>query len=260
MMLFRPLSLALSFLASCLLLSSRELPGDREATVLIYRPTDAILDEKNNVWYGLSNPTYKDLFPEAGNGTIQIGGLWEGGNFRRAKDPEEKYALNFYSDSHRRFRALDLYGSFDFNQTWYGNRAWSDLSDPYDNNPYQAGSSIAANYSLQAVDFSVIGTSHLLFGFLRAGIGLDYSTGDYSRKADPRSRNQLMKLSVYPGISFGISDSHLLGLTFRYTFDKEKCLRQLAYRPPHTIHTPITTCKGLENTRSQVSNALPEDL
>ena len=221
---FRLISLAMSFLAGCLLLSARELPGDREATLSIYRPTDAVLDEKDNIWHGLSNPTSLDLFPEAGNGTTQLGGLWEGGDFHRAKDPEEKYALNFHSDSHRRFKALDLYGSFDFNQTWYGNRAWSDLSDPYDNNPYQAGSSIAANYSLQAVDFSVIGTSHLLFGFLRAGIGLDYSTGDYSRKADPRSRNQLMKLSVYPGISFGISDSHLLGLTFRYTFDKEKML------------------------------------
>ena len=221
---FRPISLAMSFLAGCLLLSARELPGDREATLSIYRPTDAVLDEKDNIWHGLSNPTSLDLFPEAGNGTTQLGGLWEGGDFHRAKDPEEKYALNFHSDSHRRFKALDLYGSFDFNQTWYGNRAWSDLSDPYNNNPYQAGSSIPADYSLQAVDFTVIGTSHLLFGFMRAGIGLDYSTGDYSRKADPRSRNQLMKLSVYPGISFGISGSHLFGLTFRYTFDKEKML------------------------------------
>ena len=141
---FRLISLAMSFLAGCLLLSARELPGDREATLSIYRPTDAVLDEKDNIWHGLSNPTSLDLFPEAGNGTTQLGGLWEGGDFHRAKDPEEKYALNFHSDSHRRFKALDLYGSFDFNQTWYGNRAWSDLSDPYDNNPYQAGSGIPA--------------------------------------------------------------------------------------------------------------------
>lgn len=88
-------------------------------------------------------------------------------------------SCGFNSSGYKSLKPLNLWGSFKFSQERHRDRRWSDNINPYNGNPYLTGSSVKGKYSYQVFDFSVKMSSKRLFGFMWAGIGLDYSLGDF---------------------------------------------------------------------------------
>ncbi|MDO5384779.1 MAG: hypothetical protein Q4F08_07950, partial [Rikenellaceae bacterium] len=151
---------------------------------------ERMLLEERNLWLGSTNPAALGVRPMPDYGTTRLGATSESGAYRRPQQAAEALSAGFHSDSYLSLKGLHLWGAFDFTQKWHRNRAWADIRDPYNGNPYSAGSAVASRYQEQTVDFHVKASSHRIGRRWWVGAALDYSTGDFSRSSDPRTRTQ----------------------------------------------------------------------
>ena len=179
-------------------------------------------------WLDSDNPVAIGIVDMPDYGTTQLGANTLAGDLRRAQQSGSIAALGFSSDSYCTLPKINLYGRFGFTQQWHRNRRWADNFDPYNGNPYLAGSDLAGNYSQQMFDFSVKAASPCLWRRVWFGVGFDYTVGDFSRSDDPRSRVQLADYSIRPGVAVRISGHSKLGINGLYRHRKEKMLKPVA--------------------------------
>ena len=114
---------------------------------------ERMLLEERNLWLGSTNPAALGVRPMPDYGTTRLGATSESGAYRRPQQAAEALSAGFHSDSYLSLKGLHLWGAFDFTQKWHRNRAWADIRDPYNGNPYSAGSAVASRYQEQTVDF-----------------------------------------------------------------------------------------------------------
>lgn len=179
-------------------------------------------------WLDSDNPAAIGIVDMPDYGTTQLGANTLAGDLRRAQQSGSIAALGFSSDSYCTLPKINLYGRFGFTQQWHRNRRWADNFDPYNGNPYLAGSELAGDYSRQVFDFSVKAASPCLWRRVWFGVGFDYTVGDFSRSDDPRSRVQLADYSIRVGIAVRISHRSKLGIDGLYRHRKEKMLKPVA--------------------------------
>ena len=193
--------------------------------------SDRMLMIDNNLWMKTSNPSALSLFDFSANGklisfgTAEVSGDYETGDYRRAMDPSSDYSFNFSADSYNYLNHIDLYGSFTYTQQTLKGKSYSENYDPYNGNPYIAGSPLQGDYSKQFFAFKVAASSKLLWQRVRFGVGFDYNVGDLSRYNDPRSRVQLADYSITPGTVIELTSKDRLGVSGTYRFSKEKMLK-----------------------------------
>ena len=177
--------------------------------------------EDFNIWLRTDNPVSIGIKTMPDVGHTALGTKSVSGDFHKAMESGGINAWNFSSSGYKSLKQLNLWGSFRFSQERHKDRCWSDNIDSYNGNPYLTGSSVKGKYSYQMFDFSVKASSKPLFGFMWAGIGLDYSLGDFSRLQDPRPRTQEIDYSIKPGVAF-IFGKEKIGLNLSYGYSKEK--------------------------------------
>lgn len=184
---------------------------------------------ENNVWNATNNPTTISFY-ELGkaSGSAGFSADYLAGAYRRAMDPSEDYSLGFSTDSYNSLDNIDLYGSFAFTQETLKGKKYSENYDPYNGNPYLAGSTLEGDYTKQLFEFNVAASSKVLSNRMRFGVSIDYNVGDMSRYNDPRSRVQLADYSITPGFIIDLTPKDRIGLSGTYRYRKEKMLKPVA--------------------------------
>ena len=182
----------------------------------------ASLLKKANSWSASANPASIGVQPLPDLGSVQFAGDHYSGGLHRAMDSDVMNSWGFGADSYKSLKNLNLWGDFSFMSRRHLGRNWSDNLEPYNGNPYQAGSSIKGDYAEQTFDFGVKVASKRLFDRMWFGLGLDYAIGDFSRLNDPRSRVQFADMALVPGVVIQLAEGHKLGMELTYRYRKEK--------------------------------------
>lgn len=175
-----------------------------------------------NPWLLTSNAAGLGLSNVRVHGVTDFGYNLHQGELHRAQEGNSIGGINFYSE---RFDNLSkkwtVWGSFNFAMDTEKERAWSDVINTYNNNPYIYGSSIEGDYDRQLFDFKVKISSRPINKFTY-GVGVDYKVGDLSRQRDPRTRVFLADYAIIPSVTFQFSDKNFVGLNLKARYEKEK--------------------------------------
>ena len=209
-----------AIIAVCVTAGAVSLPR-LSAQTYSHDPQQACLQQEN-IWLRSSNPSSIGVMDMPDVGAVRFTGTHLSGKLHRAMDTAVKNGWGFGADSYKALRHLNLWGDFSFRNNRHTGRKWSDNFNPYNGNPYQAGSNVKGDYIEQTFDFGVRISSKRLFDRLWFGLGFDYSLGDLSRINDPRSRVQFADMSLTPGLIVEVARQHRLGFHFNYRYRKEK--------------------------------------
>lgn len=175
-----------------------------------------------NPWLQTNNAAGLGLSTVKFHGVSELGYNSANGDLHRAQEGNDQSGLGFYSERYDKLaKNWKSWGSFNFIMDREKNRAWSDVIQTYNNNPYIFGSSVPGNYDRQLFDFHVK-ISSKSFGRFTYGVGIDYQVGDLSRLRDPRTRVYLADYAALPAITYRINDKNFLGLNGCARYQKEK--------------------------------------
>jgi hypothetical protein len=144
------------------------------------------------------------------------------GDYHRAQEGSSNKALKFSTQRYDRFNEkIYVRGSFSFLMNNEGERAWSDVINTYNSNPYIYGSSVKGDYQTQKFDLNLKVYS-IPSGKFNFGVTIDYHVSDISRQRDPRSRSYSLDYSIIPSVTYAVSKNSRVGVDLYYRFDKEK--------------------------------------
>ena len=175
-----------------------------------------------NPWLHTKNAAGLGLSTVKFHGITELGYNIAKGDLHRAQEGNEQNGLNFYSERYDKLaKNWTSWGSFNFIMDREKNRAWSDVMNTYNNNPYIFGSSVPGSYDRQLFDFHVKISSKPT-GNITYGLGIDYQVGDLSRLRDPRTRVFLADYAVLPAVTFRLNEKHFIGLNLNARYQKEK--------------------------------------
>ena len=175
-----------------------------------------------NPWLHSNNAAGLGLSTVKFHGVTELGYNIAKGDLHRAQEGNEQNGLNFYSERYDKLaKNWTSWGSFNFIMDREKNRAWSDVMNTYNNNPFIFGSSVPGSYDRQLFDFHVKISSKSK-GKLSYGLGIDYQVGDLSRLRDPRTRVFLADYAVLPALTFRLNEKHFMGLNLNARYQKEK--------------------------------------
>jgi len=148
--------------------------------------------------------------------------FYSSGDHHRVQEGAAVNGLKFYSEGYSRFNDnIFARGHFRFSKFVEEDRAWSDVINTYNGNPYIYGSSVRGNYDNQLFDLNLKVYSALI-GRFNYGFTIDYRVGDISRQRDPRTRTYMLDYSVIPSVTYSISDNSKLGFSALYRYGKER--------------------------------------
>lgn len=148
--------------------------------------------------------------------------FYSSGNHHRVQEGSALNGIKFYSEGYSSFNdKLFARGHFKFSKYIEEDRAWSDVVNTYNGNPYIYGSSVRGNYDHQLFDLSLKVYSAAI-GSFNYGFTIDYQVGDISRQRDPRTRTYMLNYSAIPSVTYSISEKSRLGLNAYYKYGKER--------------------------------------
>ncbi len=151
-----------------------------------------------------------------------IGTYRSSGDYHRVQEGSSNKGLKFSTVRYDRFNEkVYVRGSFCFNMNKEYDRAWSDVVNTYNSNPYIYGSSVRGNYETQRFDLN-LKVYTIPIGKFNFGLTLDYHVSDISRQRDPRSRSYTIDYSVIPSITYSLNSRSKVGVAIFYRYDKEK--------------------------------------
>ena len=150
-------------------------------------------------------------------------GIYNGaGDYHRVQEGSEKRGLLFETERYDKLNdKIFVKGTFSFNMDKEFDKGWSDVYNPYNNNPFIYGSSVRGTYETQKFDLGLRAYTKYKCRF-NYGLSIDYKVADIARQRDPRSRSYHLDYSVKPAVVFEIGKKHTAGLNLSYRFGKEK--------------------------------------
>jgi len=150
-------------------------------------------------------------------------GIYNGaGDYHRVQEGSEKRGLLFETERYDKLNdKIFVKGTFSFNMDKEFDKGWSDVYNPYNNNPFIYGSSVRGTYETQKFDLGLRAYTKYKSRF-NYGLSIDYKVADIARQRDPRSRSYHLDYSVKPAVVFEIGKKHTAGLNLSYRFGKEK--------------------------------------
>jgi hypothetical protein len=147
---------------------------------------------------------------------------YSNGDHHRVQEGSANNGLTFSTERYDRFsKKVYVRGSFAFNMNTEKDRAWSDVVNTYNSNPYIFGSSVRGDYGSQNFDLNLKVFSVKQNG-LNYGFTINYHVADISRQRDPRSRTYVLDYSVIPSVTYSFNSNNSIGVNLNYRFDKEK--------------------------------------
>lgn len=147
--------------------------------------------------------------------------LQSGGDHHRVQEGSLNQGMRFFSEGYSRFNdKVFARGQFSFNKNLEQDRAWSDVINTYNGNPFIYGSSVRGNYDLQQFDMNV-SIYHAAEGRWNFGLTLDYHVADIARQRDPRSRSYMADYALIPSVVFSLNTRSRVGGSAFYRYQKE---------------------------------------
>lgn len=144
------------------------------------------------------------------------------GDHHRVQEGSSNKGLTFSTERYDKFNDKILVrGAFAFNLNKEYDRAWSDVINTYNSNPFIYGSSVRGNYEQQRFDLNLKLYSRLN-GRFNYGLTIDYHVYDIARQRDPRSRTYALDYSLIPAITYSLNKVSTIGLNLLYRYNKEK--------------------------------------
>jgi hypothetical protein len=180
---------------------------------------------------------------------VTLGTYSEGGEHHRVQEGSSNRGLLFSTERYDRFTdKIMVKGSFRFNINTEGDRAWSDVFNTYNRNPYIYGSSVRGDYETQKFDLNLKLYS-LQYGRFNFGLTIDYHVADMARQRDPRSRSYLLDYSVIPSVVYNTGNNKI-GLNLTYGYNKEKMPGLSTVQTDPNLK--YYTFKGLQNAEGTI--------
>ena len=144
------------------------------------------------------------------------------GNHHRMQEGSARNGLNFFSEGFSSFsEKIHARGRFAFHKELEQDRAWSDVMNTYNANPYIFGSNVRGDYDSQIFDLDLnIFTNPV--GRFTFGLAFDYKVADVSRQRDPRSRTYMLDYAVLPSVVYALNPNSRVGINVLYRYDKER--------------------------------------
>jgi len=187
-----------------------------------YHPEQHELLYLTNHWLSTKNAAGLSVSDFQAHGNSEISYNDAKGDLHRAQEGDRVSGLKFNSERFDKINEKWLtWGSLEFQMNSEDNRAWSDVMNTYNNNPYIFGDSVKGSYDLQYFDLHAK-ISHKINKRFAIGLGLDYYAADMSRQRDARTRTYVANYGASPSLIYQISQNQAFGLTAGFRFEKEK--------------------------------------
>lgn len=197
-------------------------PLDKDSTIIFPEYQKREIQKILQQWSNTSNAAGISFSKVDMGSFVTLEGYNSGGDYHRAQEGNANNGLKFFTERYDKFNDKVLVkGSFSFNLNKEKERAWSDVFNTYNSNPYIFGSSIKGNYETQKFDLN-LKVYTLQFGKFNYGLTLDYHVADMARQRDPRSRSYLLNYSMIPSVIYNINNNNKIGINLFYRYNKEK--------------------------------------
>ncbi len=208
--------------ASLISQSKENLPLNKDTTEYYPEYQKREIQKILQQWSNTSNAAGM-IFAKNDRGSfVTLESYSNGGDYHRLQEGSANDGLRFFTERYDKLNdKVFVKGSFSFNLNKESERAWSDVFNTYNANPYIYGSSIKGNYETQLYKLNLKAYT-LQFNKFNFGLLLDYQVADMARQKDPRSRSYLLNYSLIPSIVYNIDNSNKLGINLLYRYNKEK--------------------------------------
>lgn len=156
-----------------------------------------------------------------GPGYVDLGYGISSGDYRTILEGENVDRWGLSTASYTRVGRINFYGSFTYkNETETGTR-WRGMWHAMGNSPLVIGDSIGGDYDKEY--YHLVGRmgSSSSNGRFRWGIGVDYGSGSGAKERDPRPRNYVMNMGVFPGVIYDFG-AIKTGISLGFIHSKEE--------------------------------------
>lgn len=198
------------------------LPKDKDSIAVFPEYQKRELQKILQQWSNTSNAAGISFSKVDVGSFATLEGYNSGGDYHRVQEGNANNGLKFSTERYDRFNEKVLVkGSFSFNLNSEKERAWSDVFNTYNSNPYIYGSSVKGDYETQLFHLNLM-VYTLQYGKFNFGLTLDYHVADMARQRDPRSRSYLLNYSLIPSLVYNLDQNRRVGLNLFYSYNKEK--------------------------------------
>lgn len=188
----------------------------------LYNPEQHEMLYINNHWLGSKNAAGLSMSDFQVHGNSELGYNDANGGLHRAQEGDRNSGLKFNSERFDKINDKWLtWGRFEFQMNSEDNRAWSDVMNTYNNNPYLFGDSVKGSYDLQYFDLQAK-ISRKINNRWSIGLGLDYYAADMLRQRDARTRTFVANYGIIPSFVYRVNQNQMIGFTAGFRFEKEK--------------------------------------
>lgn len=160
---------------------------------------------------------YYDL--NNGIGKVALGFHHDEGDYHRFQDAQEQNKYEFYTNGYALLKRWKFYGDFNYFGQKDRGAQWTDVLEPYDDNPYTLGNKNGAQYNKEYFRMSAKGAWQISTKF-NMGFDVNYQTGVGARRKDPRPENKATCFEIKPGIIYTLKKVNF-GLNFHFQTAKE---------------------------------------
>ncbi|HYQ58914.1 MAG TPA: hypothetical protein VEP89_16345 [Draconibacterium sp.] len=172
------------------------------------------------LWSESNNPAGLSFYNI--NNNIAQAGIYfnrKEGDYRRYHESNKQNQYGFYTNGYAALKQWKFYGEFAYyrQNDWGAN--WSDVLNPYNDNPYILGDKNTSRYRKEYFQMSTKGALQIN-SKLSAGFEINYQTGVGSRQKDPRPENKTTDFDIKPGIVYKLNNINL-GVNFHFHTAKE---------------------------------------
>ena len=133
------------------------------------------------------------------------------GNFAPIDAPQTSYEGTFNMLGIQQVGRFSLEGSMNYSLTKQKNQRWNNTFMLSPHNPFILSDSIYGNPQQEIFSLNAI-TNYAINHRWNVGLQLTYTSGSRDDQTDPRPFATSMRFMAFPGVSFQLSPTHLLGL------------------------------------------------
>jgi hypothetical protein len=141
------------------------------------------------------------------------------GDFRKYKQENRYNEIGFYTNGYINLKKWKFYGDFNYFKNKNEGVKWTDVLEPYNDNPYILADSVGGTYHKEYFKMRGKAAWQINDRFV-FGIDMKYKAGVGARRKDPRPKNITTTFDISPAINFTFNKIKL-GTNFRYETSKE---------------------------------------
>lgn len=176
--------------------------------------------EKNQI-LAYENPMFLHQKDSLNTGQTALGYFNNHNSFRDAYMPEKTNGFNMQAQRFISVKKWTLYGNFMFSLFEDYKSNYTEMANPYTDNPYAIADSLQADWKKQYYLLETKAVSPYINSFTKVGLGIKYEVLNGARQKDPRPLDKKMSFELSPGVSFDLSNKLQLGVNGYYNRSKQ---------------------------------------